>query len=152
MKQKGFTLVEIIVIIGIFLLISTLAFQSFIQFNKYQALDKNVMLISSAINEARSLTLGSKNAIQYGIHFGESQITLFSGITYIENNVTNIVIPLSNFVRISSISLAGGGLDIVFNRLSGKTYQNGRITLSLVSDPSSIKSIIVYQTGLSEIN
>jgi len=152
MEQKGFTFVEIIVVIGIFLLILTLTFQSFRQFNTHQTLDRNIMLVASVLNEARSLTLASKNASQYGVHFENSQVVLFSGATYVGGSAINIVTLLSSSVRASSVSLTGGGSDIIFERLSGKTNQNGIITLSLVSDPSATKSIIVHQTGLSEIN
>jgi len=50
-----------------------------------------------------------------------------------------------------NITLAGGGSDVIFNRLTGETSQNGVITLSSPST-AQIKTVTVYKTGVVESN
>ncbi|MCX6701946.1 MAG: prepilin-type N-terminal cleavage/methylation domain-containing protein [Candidatus Zambryskibacteria bacterium] len=149
---SGFTLIETLISLAIIMSLSVIGFQSFQNVNNSEALNKDISQIISVLRQARSLTLDSKNADQYGVHFENSQVVLFEGTTYISSDINNVKTSLNNRVRISSIVLSGGGSDIIFEQLTGKTSQDGNITLSLINNPSNIKRITVYKTGLAEIN
>ncbi len=150
-KNKGFTLVEILVAIALMALISTVVIFSFSRINSMGALDKGSAEVVSTLNEARSLTLSSKDSSSYGVRFEESEIILFRGV-YNPSSAENILIPLSSLIRISDVSLEGGGSEVLFERLSGAVSENGSVTVSLVNDPSQSKIINIHETGLSEIN
>ncbi len=143
---------ELVVVIGILALLSLITFQLFRTFTSAESLMKDARQVISELNKAQSLTLSSKDADQYGVHLETSRITLFKGSSYISTSTSNISTTLSPLVRISPISLAGGGSDVIFQRLTGETTQTGTITLSLVSSASTTKSITIYATGVSEIH
>jgi prepilin-type N-terminal cleavage/methylation domain-containing protein len=150
-KNKGFTLVEIVIVIAIMAIISTVVIFSFSNINSSSALDKGAMEVLSNLNKARSLTLSSKDSSSYGVRFESSRIILFKS-PYNSASSENIVTDLNSLVTISSVSLSGGVPEATFSRLSGAVTANGNVTLSLVSDPALVKTINIYETGLSEIN
>lgn len=150
--DSGFTAIEILVAIAIVVLLSVITFTSFSNLNRKEILDKESLKILSVIQDARSLTLSSKNSSQYGVYFEEDRIISFAGSTYNSSNPNNLETTLSSRVSITSIALNGVVSEVVFERLSGKTSQFGTVTLSLVSDSSLTKTIRIFETGLLEID
>jgi prepilin-type N-terminal cleavage/methylation domain-containing protein len=148
---SGFTLIEILVVIAFIALLSTITFQSFRALNDKEALDKDAHGILSLMLEARSLTLSSKNANQYGVHFESDKAVIFTGGVYDANASDNVVMDLNHGVRITDIDLQGGGNEVIFTRLTGNTSQYGTTTISLLADSSKTKSIVIFQSGLSEV-
>jgi len=148
--DSGVTIIELLVVIAILSFLFTITTGSFRSANSSEALDTDTQRISSELKEARSLTLSSKNADTFGVHLASSSITLFEGAAFVAGGAENATMPLNPLVRISSIALSGGGSDVVFQRLSGKTSQSGTVTVSLIADPSRTKTITVYATGISE--
>ena len=104
-------------------------------------------MIVETLRLARSQTLASKNATQYGVHFSPSGITLFSGSSYVASASTNVVFLLHPGDTISSIAISSGGEDIIFDRLTGATADAGTVTVSS-PDSSLSKSVTIYGTGL----
>ncbi len=146
---KGVTLIELLIVISAMGILTTILVSSFSLFNKNQALSKDTELIIETLEQARSQTLSSQNGSQYGVHFDTSKITLFTGNAYTVGVSTNQEASLATFNNIVSVSLSGGGNDVVFNRLSGETNQNGTI---VVGSPTSsqTKTITIYKTGIIE--
>lgn len=141
---RGFTLVEIIIIVAIIVILSALTFQSFSNLSEREALDKEALHVLSLLHEARSLTLSSKNATQYGVHLENSRAILFPGSSYSAGNPANKIVDLKESVTISTITLTGGGSDVIFNRLTGATGESGTTTLSLLADPSQTKTSLSF--------
>lgn len=149
--QSGMTMIELLVALGILSFLFMMTTKTFQTANSGEALDTNALKVSAELNEARSLTLSSKNADQFGVHFATSSITLFEGTSFVSGSATNTVSTLNPLVQISSITLSGGGSDVIFQRLTGKTSQSGTITLSLIGSPSSTKTITIYATGIVQM-
>ena len=144
-------MLELVVVLGIITLIASLSVSSFVNLNRDQTVDKAALLAVSVLDEARSLTLASKNSSQYGVHFDDvnAQIILFTGSVYSAGASSNQINALDAAVQISSINLAGLGKDVVFNRLTGGTAQTGTVTISSRTDNTS-KTVTVYGTGEAE--
>jgi len=146
---RGFTLIEIIVVISIAMLVTVIAYTSFSNLNRSQALDKELLSVVSILNEARSLTLSSKNDSQYGVHFEVDKVVLFTGSVYTSGASTNISTNLNPAVSITAIAL-GGGSDVVFQRLSGNANQTGTVTLTLKASPGTSRTVTIFATGIIE--
>lgn len=101
---------------------------------------------------ARSQTLSSYNSHNYGVHFTSTTATLFTGPTYNANASDNEVKTLDSSVSISTISLSGGGSDLLFDRLTGSTSQYGTITIRATSNAAYTKTINIQATGLVSVN
>ena len=147
--KKGFTLPELVVVITILAILSLISISVFKNFRDQEALTKDNGLIVEVLRQAKSLTLNSKSSNQYGVHFGTNSVVLFICPTYSSSASTNLVYNLNPDVRISNISLSGGGSDLLFQKLSGETVNNGTITLTSVS-AGTTKVITIYKTGLVE--
>jgi prepilin-type N-terminal cleavage/methylation domain-containing protein len=148
MKNKAFTLVEIIVVVSILSIMTGTIFAVFNSFDQEKALSMETSNIISILERARNLTLFSKDAYQYGVHFSSTTITLFKGGSYSASDQNNIITELHSKVFVSSINLNGGGSDVIFKKLSGETNQNGSITLGNSIDNSQISTINISNTGL----
>ncbi|TAL49355.1 hypothetical protein EPN83_01235 [Patescibacteria group bacterium] len=149
--RAGFTVAELVVIIGIMALVLTLTYASFANLGKREVLDKEALQVVSILNEARSLTLASEGASQYGVHFETAQVVLFRGFSYSSTDPQNKTVPLHDRVVISAINLTGGGSEVVFERLTGTTGESGTTTLSLKSDAGQTKSVVIFATGITEV-
>ncbi len=148
--RKGGTLLEILIVIVIMSILSVITYVSFVNLNKSEALNKQAAGVVSLVKEARSETLSSKGALAYGVHFETTKAVLFQAPTYSSGSSSNITLTLNPLIQISSKSLTGGGAEVIFQRLTGKTSQDGTVTLSLISSASTTKSITVSKTGLAE--
>lgn len=150
--KRGLTLLEIMITIAILGLVATIIFSSFSKLNASQAVGKSAGLLVSILNQARSLTLGAEDDAQYGVHLEASKAVLFKGASFSANDPANITSELNGLVGITDITLSDGGSDVLFERLTGKAVQNGSLKIALRSDNAVSKTIIIYQSGLSEIN
>lgn len=148
--ERGFTLVELLIVMAIMAVLTTIVFSSFLSFRDSQALSKDTDNIVSMLRQAREQTLSSKNSSVYGVHFSATSTTLFVGNTYSISTTTNKTFVLNGSDSILTVSLNGGGSDTVFRRLSGETSQNGTVT---ISSPrlTNTKTITIHKTGLVEV-
>ncbi len=145
----GFTILELFIVLAIVTAIAFGSVSIFVNFRNQQALDKDTEMIVEILQQARSQTLTSQNASQYGVHITASKITLFTGSTYSSSDPSNKDFPLTPSDTILTITLSGGGSDVIFQRLSGVTNQNGTVVLSSVA-AGKTKTIKIYKTGLIE--
>lgn len=152
MKQRAFTAIEILIVLAILAILSVTFFGSFSKFHTAQTLKVSSEGIVALLNDARSRTLSSENSMQYGVHFQSDKAVFFVGTTYSSSASTNISFDLDSNSTISSISLQGGGSDVLFNRLYGDTGTYGTITLQLTSDSTKQKIITIAKTGIVSLN
>jgi len=147
-SERGFTLMEIVIGVAVVVIISSIALTVLRSFDENQALSKERSNAVSLLEKARQLTLFSKDAFQYGVHFDTEEIVLFKGTSYSASDPENSLTRLHSKVLISGINLTGGGSDVVFKRLSGETSEDGTITLQNKLDSSKTEIITISKTGL----
>jgi prepilin-type N-terminal cleavage/methylation domain-containing protein len=145
-NKKGFTIIEILIVLSILTLISFITFGFFVDYRKSQGTTQDVELIASLLYKARSDAISSNGSSDYGVHFASSTATTFKGTTYNPSDPVNQVFSFTAGNFLSIISLTSGGVDVVFNKLTGETNQPGSLTLTTAD--GSVKVITVYQTGL----
>ena len=117
--SKGFTLIELIIVIAIIVIVAGILVSPFSAFRRNQILKAETENVLSLINKARSQTLASKNDSNYGVYFTATSVVLFPGNTYDPNNQNNEVVDLNEAVTIETIDLLGSVDEVVFNRLIG---------------------------------
>ena len=148
-QNSGLSLIELVVVVAIFGILAAAIF-SLSGFRNTKILETTVDEAASLISEARSKTISSENALEYGVHFEPSRMVLFSGTVFTEPNVNNKETILSPLVEISSISL-NGGANLIFQRITGKTGNYGAVVFRVKSNTSLTKTISVKSTGLVDI-
>lgn len=146
---KGFTMLELLIVMGIMAVLGAIILSTFVNFRKNQALQKDTEAVVELLNQARNQTISSKNLSAYGVHFDSTSIVLFIGPTFDPSSITNQVITLNSTDTILSVTLNGGGNDVIFNRISGETDHTGTV---VVSSPGLLKSktVTIYNTGVVE--
>ncbi len=151
MIKRGFTIIELLIVISVTILLSGIVLSSLIGFRKNQALEKDTEIVVQLLNQARNQTISSKGAIAYGVHFTAPQVVLFRGASFVSGSSTNQVTNLTSTDTILTIILAGGGTDVIFQRLTGETTQNGTV---VISSPgiSRTKTVTIYKTGVVDSN
>jgi len=105
------------------------SYEKTIEVNDKGALYRHIVV--SVIDEARSNTLASVEATTYGVYFDTDSVISFKGATYVGEEDSNEIYELHSKVEISDVALAGGGNEIVFERLTGQVSEVGTVTLSL---------------------
>ncbi len=86
--------------------------------------------------------------MQYGVHFTDSKVTLFAGSSYVPDDTNNRDFTVNASDSTLSVNLTGGGSDVIFQKLSGETVDDGTVTLS---STLRTKTVTIYKTGLIEI-
>jgi prepilin-type N-terminal cleavage/methylation domain-containing protein len=149
MFKNGFTLIELVIVLAIIAILSAIVVTGFSSFRNAQAFDRDVEMIVSFLNEARTQTLSSKNASAYGVHFASTAATLFTAPTYTSGAEGNKEYVFLGHDTMLTLSLTGGANEIVFERLTGETDQNGTIVVSSAASGRT-KTITIHETGLVE--
>lgn len=150
--EDGFLLIQMILALVIVGILATTIFVSLSSGREKQALANAVEETLSAFSEARSRTIAGENNTQYGVHIGSSSVTIFQGSSYSSGASTNRVVSLDNAVTITSISLSGGGSDVIFSRLTGDTTQYGTLVVKRSSTTAGQKTITIGKTGIASSN
>lgn len=151
-KTKGFTIIELVIVVFLVAIISSMVFASFRTLNSRQALDKEVDYIKSIIQKTRLASLNSKNGNTFRITFASNQLIVAeSGTT------TTTVYTYSNNIALSTSSLVaiiGGSATttISFAKITGLAGATGTLTYTFAGSSTNamIKKITINALGTAE--
>lgn len=143
--NRGISLIEIIISVAILGILVATVLASFSGIRTTQVLESDRNLIVSTLTTAKLNTLASKGLKSYGVHIdtANNQLVIFEGTTYDSAASTNQAVPLDSRVRISAYT---GGMDIVFDRLTGAVWPLRSIVVNATGGPS--KTINVFPSGV----
>lgn len=151
LSKNGFTLIEILIVIGILTLLVAGAVPGFQYFQRQRDLGSGADGIMAALRLARSKTLASQNDSPWGVYFFTSTAPngyiLFNGASYgtrVPSFDETHLLPAS--VAIAQISLSIGQ-EIVFTRLSGNASSSGSVVLKLANEPAKTKTVYISSSG-----
>lgn len=150
--QKGFTLIEILVVVTIFAGLVAISLGAFDQFSKNISVANDMQEFYAIVKLAQSKTLASDSQSQYGVYVNTSAsphaYTLFKGATYATRDVAaDLVYPLSSRTEFAGVAF-GSGNEMVFDRITGYTSQPGSASIRLKADTSNVKTLYVSGTGI----
>lgn len=147
-RDRGVTLLEVIVVSAIMILLATFIVGIFSRYRDEQVLNAEISAVAALLNEARSQTLSSYEGSEYSVHFEAARAVLFKGLTFTEPSTYNKEVTLNPAVTLSSIIINGGGNNITFERLTGEaTTTYGTTTVSLTLDSSKKRDVVVSRSG-----
>lgn len=145
-SKRGFSVIEMIIVLGALVLLAGVVARPFLAFRNEQVITSAAEQVFALINGARADTLAAKDDTTHGVHFESARAVYFGGNIFVEGGAGNeeIVFP----ARVSaSASLNGGGMDVVFARLTGKTTQYGSVVLTLNNNASMTRTITISEAG-----
>jgi len=123
-RNIGFTLIEILVVLGILSIIATFGYLVTMDFYKSYAFNAERDTIVAILQKARSQSLANINESAHGVHFDSEQYVIFQGSAYNSNDNFNQIIPSAFGITHSGIT------DVVFFQLSGDVGSSGSLILS----------------------
>lgn len=144
--NQGFTLIEILITVGIIAILGASAMVSFTTSRNVRDLTTSSQNVLSVLRLAQSKTLAGENNSAWGVHLESNQITLFQGDAFVGSPLTKVY-PLPDSIEITSIILSGGGNDIGFKRVTGKTDQTGTFVIDVTAAPVNSFSVTVDSLG-----
>lgn len=156
-QNRGFTLIEVILVVIILGILATISISDFILFKKKSDLNNSVQEFTGILKFAQNKALSSENDSQYGVYLdatvSPSKYVLFKGASFAlrDASFNNQTYFLANTVEFFGISL-GGGSEVVFNKLTGTAMQSGSVSLRLASNASQTKTVYISSSGTVSFN
>lgn len=146
--QKGLTLIELLIVIGILVLIGTVGIVSLSGYRSRQDLDLSARRIVNALRDAQQRAITQEAESQWGIRFqgvdsGKDLFHLFSGPSFTAATSTYDLPPTIEFADL------GGNktLDVVFSKLTGLPTSTAEVKIRLAGDTSVTQTISVSSAG-----
>ena len=148
MFKRGFSLLEMLIVIAIMTIILAVIIIPLSSLRNRQALNSGAEELVSLISQARSKTIAAVAGANHGVHLNvdDNKAELFQGDSY--PGTTIQILAINPALTLSDISLDSGGDDIIFEKISGTTGQFGSLTLTLNSDSTQERVIIIEPTGV----
>ncbi len=133
--NKGFTLIEVIITLGIFSIISTFTLLASMDFWRSYSFRSERNLIVGILQKARSQSLSNINQSSHGVYIGTNQYVIFEGSTYSPTDPKNEVYESASAINHSGMT------EVVYEQLSGKTSTTGgNLTLTYGVNQSIIST------------
>ena len=139
--QDGFTLVELLVAIALFAMLSGLATVSLLSAQHKASLQSQIATLiadtkQQQIKAMQGDTDGRASPDYDGIHFATDSYTLFHGTTFNPDDSTNVTFPLDGHLQFNNITFPNDNL--IFIPLSGEVYGYSDVTNTVtLQDPSN---------------
>ena len=154
--MKGFTLVEILIVLAVLTVMAVVGSINFFNYYSRQNLELTVDEVAALLRDAqnRSLTQqdgdGDNQGDQWGVHFENATTTrdfvrLFSGSSYASSTVAT-----TNIFRIGiqfTDPDLGTSKDVIFSKVTGLPDVLVTVTISLIGNPSASSTIYINENG-----
>ena len=138
--NKGFTLIELIIVICIFLLLGAIFWPIGANFFSQELASKAEQQIIWVLKQARVNAVNQKYNSAFGVYLEKGQATLFQGNTYADRVTSaDIIYTLPKIVTVSNLN------EIVFEPNTGLVSNPG--TIKIVS-PALSREIVVNRLGV----
>jgi type II secretory pathway pseudopilin PulG len=153
-RSGGFTLVELLIIIGLFTILSSFAVINLIRPQTKANLDSTLTPLISDVKEQQLKAMigdgGGASASAYGIYFESNKYTLFKGSSYTPGDANNFVVSTQGNTTISDTFVSN---QVVFGQRSGEvvSFSASGNTITLTSSGDS-KTITVNALGSVNVN
>lgn len=128
-KVYGFTMIELMIVIAVFAVVLMIsgAFAGISVGENH--LNTAVVDVVSMLRRAQWQTMNGSSDEVWGVHFESDSYTLFMGDSYVPGGAGNLVTEFESTIFISSITITGGGDDVIFSRPMGETSTDGTIII-----------------------
>lgn len=153
--KKGFTLIEIMIVIGIMAILSSLVLMFSYGIKIRKDLDSTINSLAAVIRDAQQKSITQEDMKRWGVYLEADTVANKHFFSLIKDNKTNIVtryqVPIALEFDISLLdSFVGGqyGKEILFTQLEGLPgLVNIVIKIRIAGDSSSAKQITIFSNG-----
>lgn len=154
--QDGFTLIEVVLVMGIFVILASFTTVNLLGPQRNADLNSTSTTIIADIKQqqARSMlgeTSGGSSAVMHGIYFESNRYTLFTGSTYNPNDPANFVVNLSAGLTLAN---AFPSSQVIFNLQSGEIsgFASGSNVVTLTAMGNQVRTLTFNKYGVVSVN
>lgn len=144
--EKGFTFIEIMVVVAIVLLLSAIAIVSLSAMQERLVLNAAVNDLVFHLEESKSRAVAGVQGQPHGIYFAADYYVQFLGSEYDPNNSANTIHAIDPRLELSA-DILGGEDSIIFSRITGATENSGLITVTVKNNGDQHRSVEVGAGG-----
>lgn len=139
--MRGFTLIELILVIAILSFISLFSAPFYSRFLLQNAVDNTVDELSGSLRKAQTYSMAGKQGSSWSVNFSANTITLYKGTVFaVRDTALDEKFSINPNVNVSGMS------DISFSRITGlPTPGSAAIT---VSSHGNSKTVIMNSQGV----
>ena len=144
-NRSGFTLIEIVVVLGIVSLIAagaTVLFFS-VQSNNAREVIANEMI--TVLRRAQSRSMFGESQSEFGVQFLTNKYVEFEGDTYVEGGLGNTEHRLPAGTSLSDFDFNGDAA-IYFERITGEASNSGSVDIN-VTGRGGVKRVLINELG-----
>ena len=132
--NKAFTLIEVLLVVGIIAIISVAGSSFYNNYNKSIEIKTTAKIISTDLRQMQSKSMNGENGLKWGIHFVNSDQNYYELFSTTDSYEVGKTIITTNYLP-NGISFYEPGTssskDIIFNKIVGNTNPS---TVSIVSN------------------
>jgi prepilin-type N-terminal cleavage/methylation domain-containing protein len=141
MNERGFTLIEMLLSVGIIALLAGLTTPVYQSFNNRNELDITAQSLASALRRAQVYARSVHGDSQWGVEIQSGAITLFKGSVFASRDTTYDEVSV-----ISSSTAVTGTSEILFAKLSGAPASTGSVTLTDINN--EVRTVTINAKGM----
>jgi prepilin-type N-terminal cleavage/methylation domain-containing protein len=136
--RNGFTLIEIIVVIGLIGVLFALAAFSFGTLRSTSALNNAQAIVVQTLQDAHNRSATGVGTSTYGVHITNGAVVEFSGASYVAGEGTQIPLPLT-------VTTDQASTTIIFSRITATASASTTIVLN--GGSAGTKKVEVLASG-----
>lgn len=151
--RSGFTLLELLLVMGITAVLLSLVTVSLIRPQTQATTDSVVLLLTSDLRQQQQKAMNgvreTSGSSSYGVYIQPHQYTLFQGSTYQAGNSTNLVIPLQTS---TTLATTFAGSQIIFLPISGEVanFVSSNNSITITTGGGVVQTIQLNQYGVPQ--
>ena len=121
-KEEGFSVIEVVTIIGIFAITAGYGFSTFREASHERELESAQATLVRSVEEARNKASNGMGGEDYGVLINKNSIAVFQGDSWQGTGTEYLFSP--------NISSDKNGKEIIFERINGRTSEQVSVILS----------------------
>lgn len=144
-SSYGFSLVEIIVVLAIISILSSIGVMGWSAARERTALTAEANAIVLHLEETRARAVAGTGGTTHGVWFDDDRYVQFAGATYDAGDETNRIHVLDERFMLSVLPAEAD--EVVFARITGRVDEAFTVEVSRRDDPGASRTIIVGAGG-----
>src|SRR3989338_4569773 len=145
---KGFTLIEVLLVIGVMALVVGIGFMSLSGARQTAVLDGTARHMVAVLRNAQARAIAEQAKANWGVRFagvaaGDDYYALWSGEEFVTATSTVYLSPILEF----SDPVAGAVKDVRFTKLTGIPAASASVTVRLARNPGVNRTIVISSQG-----
>ena len=148
-RRSAYTLIELIIVIGVLALLTGLASLSIVSYGQSADTETTQNIIRESLKQARANSLADTDEKAWGVHLESERLVIFAdaGVGYNPADPSNATKVFANRTS-ASWNLTGGGDNVEFAIRTGKTSTDG--TIAVTGSGQATKTISINSEGMVE--